>query len=220
MANLNNGNIDNMKVRKEQLEKLDDFVKELYDECKTLTKYSGTDFSDLEMLYLHIHEMIEEMLQVKTTQEFMEMMAKVHQAIAGVLIVISKDPSKSAQVKQDMQEVHPGFQAENIDDLVDQLHKTSVEKYGNQPQQPQADEEEAVENDPDEAVETLGLQDHVTKKSKGVRTSKYIKDKPQEGDDEEWEPRKRKTKRNEETPDGHGTPDEEDPMGDVYKEFN
>ena len=217
MANLNNGNIDNMKVRKEQLEKLDEFVKGLYDECQTLTKYSGTDFSDLEMLYLHIHEMIEEMLQVKTTQEFMEMMAKVHQAIAGVLIVISKDPSKSAQVKQDMQEAHPGFKAENIDDLVDQLHKTSVAKYGNQPQ-----EEEEVENDPNDAVDALGLQDHVTKKSRGVRTSKFIKDKPQEGDDEEWhvdDKPKRKKKRQQET-DGHGTPDEEDPMGDVYKEFN
>lgn len=218
MTNLNNGNVDNMKVRKEQLEKLDAFVKDLYDECQVLTKYSGTDFSDLEMLYLHIHEMIEEMLQVKTTKEFMEMMAKVHQAIAGVLIVISKDPSKAAQVKQDMQEVNPGFQAENIDDLVNQLHKTSVEKYGNQkPQQPQPEEEEEpVANDPDEAVDTLGLQDHVTKKSKGVRTSKFIKDKPGE---EEETPRKRRTQRKEETPDGSGIPDEEDPMGDIYEDF-
>lgn len=219
-GNHGQGNVDNMAVRKKQLEQLDAFVKGLYDDCKALTKYSGTDFSDLEMLYMHIHELIEEMLQVKTTDEFMDMMKQLHQAIAGVLIVVAGTPDVANQVKQDMQDSYQDFEASNLDDFVDNLQKTSMNKYGNKKQKrnwDKKDPEEEVENDPDDLVDTLDLKDHVTKDSRGVRRGNHINDNDSWEEDEKPKKRSRRERQS-----GLGKSDDngDDPMSDVYNEFN
>ncbi len=119
--------MDNMNIRKKHLEKLDQFVKTLYDETKVFSQYMN--IKDLEILYLHIHDLIQEMLQCKTTDEFMAMIEELHKSIAGVLIVVA--PSQASQVKQEMGETYEDFKAESFDDLINQIQKTATEKFGN-----------------------------------------------------------------------------------------
>lgn len=147
--------MDNMTIRKAQLEKLDAFVHTLYQETQTFKGY-GIDLKDLEILYLHIHELIEELLQCNTTDEFMAMIEQLHKAIAGVLIVAI--PQGAEQVMKDFADAHGGSGAMDLDKFVNNL------KGRNSSVKP--DEEDDVENDPDELVDILDLNDHVNKVDK------------------------------------------------------
>lgn len=158
-----------IKIRKEQLKKLDDFVHGLYTELQTFKTY-GIELKDIEALYLHIHDLIEELLSCNSTDEFMKKVEEFHKAVAGVLIIIS--PAKADAVKQEMKDSYQDFKADNFDDLLNNLQKTASQKYGSNAPQDQNDnpsdqeEEEEPDNDPDELVEQLGLKDHVKKKPK------------------------------------------------------
>lgn len=147
--------MDNMTIRKAQLEKLDAFVHTLYQETQTFKGY-GIDLKDLEILYLHIHELIEELLQCNTTDEFMAMIEQLHKAIAGVLIVAI--PQGAEQVMKDFADAHGGSGAMDLDKFVNNL------KGRNSSVKP--DEEDDVDNDPDELVDILDLSDHVNKVDK------------------------------------------------------
>lgn len=145
--------MDNMTIRKAQLEKLDNFVHTLYLETQTFKQY-GVDLKDLEILYLHIHELIEELLQCNTTDEFMAMIEQLHKAIAGVLIVAI--PKGAEQVMKDFADAHGGDGAMDLDKFVNNLKGRSSSI------KPDPDEEE-VDNDPDELVDMLDLNKHVNK---------------------------------------------------------
>jgi hypothetical protein len=179
--------MDNMAIRKAQLEKLDAFVKTLYDECQVFNKYMN--MKDLEMLYLHIHELIEEMLKCKNTDEFMAMIEDLHRAIAGILIIAV--PANAGQIMQDMQESYTDFKGKDFEEMLQNLQKTSVQKYGGKskvkdtPNQSLEDDYEEPNNDPEELIDMLDLQDHVKPK------------------------KKKETKLN----------IEEDPFEDIYKQF-
>lgn len=186
--------MDNITIRKAQLEQLDKFVKQLYDETQLVKKY-GVDLKDLEMLYLHIHELIEELLQCNTTDEFMAMIQQLHQAIAGVLIVIA--PASADQVKADMSESHTEFNDEEFEEFIANLQKTSASKFSNhQKQAKNRDKEEEVTNDPEELLDMMDLKDHVKPKSKKEKASTV-----------------KKSEENTETDDS------DDPFSDVYKGF-
>lgn len=143
--------MDNMTIRKAQLEKLDDFVHTLYQETQTFKQY-GVDLKDLEILYLHIHELIEELLQCNTTDEFMAMIEQLHKAIAGVLIVAI--PKGAEQVMKDFADAHGGDGAMDLDKFVNNLKGRSSSLKPDEPE---------VENDPDELVDILDLGKHVNK---------------------------------------------------------
>lgn len=196
--------MDNMKIRKAQLEKLDAFVHSLYLESQTFGQYMN--MKDLEMLYLHIHELIQEMLQCKNTDEFMAMIEDLHRAIAGVLIIAI--PANANQVKQDMEEAHDGFSGNTFDEMLQNLTKSSVQKFGGASKERSnsetvskesegTEEEEEVENDPDELIDMLDLGDVVKKTNDKLKKRKKQLE-------EELKPKK---------------DDDEDPMADLYDSF-
>lgn len=183
--------MDNMKIRKAQLEKLDDFVHKLYEETKVFGQYMN--MKDLEILYLHIHELIQEMLQCKNSDEFMAMIEDLHRAVAGILIVAV--PANAEQIKQDMEESHENFDNDAFAQMMDDIKNGSVQKNGgsakkrsssetvrkespeteakqkSQPTNSWDEDEEEVENDPDELIEMLELEDQV-KQSKAKKKKK------------------------------------------------
>lgn len=184
--------MDNMSIRKAQLDQLDKFVKQLYDETQMTKKY-GVDLPDLEMLYLHIHELIQELLQCQTSDEFMAMIQQLHEAIAGVLIVVA--PGNAAQVKEDLQNAHTKFSDEEFDDFIKNINKNYSKKTDGMPKSQKQPEEE-VENDPDELVDLMDLGDYVKPKDKKEKKPKA------EAEEEETD-----------------SDDGSDPFEDVYKNF-
>lgn len=201
--------MDNMTIRKAQLEKLDAFVKTLYDETQVFKGY-GIDLKDAEMLYMHIHELIQELLSCDTTEEFMDKVEQLHKAIAGVLIVMV--PADLAdQIKADMSGSYEEFNDEDFEEFIAGINK-NAKKH---PPRKKKDDEEDVENDPEELVDILDLKKHVKKKSERVKKEPkvdktdeevFFGETPDEDvNDEEW------TEINPEAP--------EDPMQDVWDNF-
>lgn len=167
------GGFNNEQVRKAQLEKLDQFVKTLYDECDVFSQYMKMD--DLQMLYMHIHELIQEMLQCKTTDEFMAMIQQFHQAVAGVLIVVA--PANANQVKQDMKESYTDFKADNFDDLLQKIHETSVKKFGKEGAEKAKEmeekmKEERTKEETEELLDTLELKDYADRAAQREQKNK------------------------------------------------
>jgi hypothetical protein len=218
--------VDNMQVRKAQLEKLDDFVHTLFKECETFETY-GMNMKDLKMLYQHIHELIQEMLQAKNTDEFLAMIEDFHRAVAGILIIAV--PADAGQIMQDMNETYEDFQGQDFDEMLKNLHKTSVQKHGKKskvnPKTPKQPEEDA-DNDPDELLRMMDLEEHAKRKGGGGTHKKRPTPEPQEeaSDDEEdvefggksvWDDMEDDNRNHEDTEIKFG----DDPYDDVYKNY-
>lgn len=199
--------MDNEQFRKDQLSKLDEFVKTLYDDAQVISKYSGQSVEDMEMFYMHIHEVIKEMLSCKTTDEFMAMIQQLHQAIAGVLIVIA--PANADQVKQDMKDAHTDFKADNFDDLINSIQETAVRKFGQEGAEKAKEMEEKMkegrsQEDTDELLKTLDL-DTIAKQQAEEREARR---KAREAK----RPRMEETPENEESSSAEG----HDPLADEW----
>lgn len=189
--------MDNMTIRKTQLEKLDVFVKTLYDETQTFKQY-GVDLKDVEMLYLHIHEMIQELLSCNTTDEFMAKIEELHKAIAGVLVVMVP-AAMAEQIKKDMGDSYEAFDDDAFEEFIAGINKNA--KASVKPKADADSEEEDPDNDPDELVDILDLKGHVKKKK-----TEPVKKKPKaDYEDDEMPP-------DEDT-------DKEDPLQDVFNNF-
>lgn len=180
--------MDNMNVRKTQLEKLDEFVHTLYKEVQVFKNY-GIDLPDLEILYLHIHDLIQEMLQAKTSQEFMQMMEELHKAIAGVLIIVA--PANANQVAQDMKHAHANF---DVDAFLNELQKKGPMKTKTNAPDDQDIEnsrsKEELEKDKEDLINTLDLQDVIkntkTKENMSKTSSDNELDKFEDPYDDLW----------------------------------
>ena len=172
--------MDNMTIRKAQLEKLDDFIHVLYQETQTFKGY-GIDMTDLEALYLHIHDLIQDLLSVNTTEEFMEKVAEFHKGIAGVLIIIGAgDPE---QIAEELKSAHDGLGDMDVQEFLKnmkvkekpQKDSTWSNQNDSKPQKPQQEEEEEVEESAEERrkksedlISQLDLEKHVKEERSGL----------------------------------------------------
>ena len=146
--------MDNMSIRRKHLEKLDEFVHKLYEETQTFKNY-GVDLPDLEITYLHIHELIQEMLQCKTSEEFMEMIAELSKGIAAVLIVAV--PQNAHQVANDLKGAHEAMSDMDVNEFLKNMQVK--EKSAPPPAPPKSKEER--EKDKDDLLDTLDLKKEV-----------------------------------------------------------
>ncbi len=176
--------MDNMTIRKAQLEKLDDFIHTLYQETQTFKGY-GIDMSDLEALYLHIHDLIQDLLSVNTTDEFMEKVAEFHKGIAGVLIIVGAgDPT---QIAEELKNAHEGLSDMDVaeflknmkvkekstpkDDSTGSNQKAPESKPEPQVEEEEIDEEEEEkrrQKESDELIDQLDLKQHVKEQRTGL----------------------------------------------------
>lgn len=173
--------MDNMTIRKAQLEKLDDFIHTLYQETQTFKGY-GIDMADLEALYLHIHDLIQDLLSVNTTEEFMEKVAEFHKGIAGVLIIVGAgDPE---QIAEELKNAHEGLGDMDVQEFLKNMKvkekskpktdSTESNQNDSKPQQPQAEVEEEEESEEErrkkseDLISQLDLEKHVKNEKSGL----------------------------------------------------
>ena len=165
--------MDNITIRKKQLEKLDEFIHGLYQETQTFKQY-GVELPDLEGLYLHIHDLIMDLLSVQSSDEFMKKIEEFHKGIAGILIIVGAgDPQDIAdQLKQS----HEGMSDIDVSEF---LKNMKVKEDGTKPSKPSAEPTQNVDEsaetseederrrkkDAEELVSQLGLEKHVSKQT-------------------------------------------------------
>lgn len=157
--------MDNMQIRKKQLERLDEFVHELYKETQMLKQY-GEDLPDLEGLYLHIHDVIQDLLSVPTTAEFMKKIEEFHKGIAGVIVIIGAgDPQ---QVAEELKKAQQGMSDVDVEDFLKNMKVKEKSNYKPQskpdPEPKPTKEQTAEERDAEkeELIDTLDLKEQVS----------------------------------------------------------
>lgn len=172
--------MDNMTIRKKQLERLDAFVHELYKETQMLKQY-GEDLPDLEGLYLHIHDIIQDLLSVQTTAEFMKKVEEFHKGIAGIVVIIGAgDPQ---QVAEELAKAQQGMSDVDVEDFLKNMkvkEKSTPVKPKEEPKAPEQTEEEREEEKKD-LVDTLDLNEQVSAaKPKERNWDKKVEEEPEE----------------------------------------
>lgn len=191
--------MDNMTIRKKQLERLDKFVHELFKETQMLQQY-GEDLSDLEGLYMHIHDIIQDLLSVPTTAEFMKKVEEFHKGIAGIVVIIGAgDPH---QVAEELKKAQSGMSDVDVEEFL----KNMKVKEKSTPVKPQPKaEEETVEQSEEEReaekkdlVETLDLNEQVSSAK----------------------PKQRDWSKNAESDEKVPEASEQDPLDDLWKTWN
>lgn len=155
--------MDNMSVRRAHLEKLDEFVHKLYQETQTFKQY-GLNLEDLEVLYLHIHEVIEDLLACDTTDEFMAKMAELSKGIAGVLIIAM--PGSAQQIVDQLKGAHEAMSDVDVDDF---LKNMKVKEKSAPPPDTKPQSEEEREKDKEDLIDTLGLEKQVKESKPGKK---------------------------------------------------
>lgn len=130
--------MDDITVRRKHLEKLDAFVHSLYLETQTFKQY-GMDLPDLEVLYLHIHDLITDMLSVTSSTDFMKKMEELHKGIVGIMIVVGA--GNPEQIVKEMSEAHEGMSDMTVEDFLNNM------KVKEKPEKPK---QEDIEEDTDE----------------------------------------------------------------------
>lgn len=203
--------MDNMQIRKKQLERLDGFVHDLYKETQMLKQY-GEDLSDLEGLYLHIHDIIQDLLSVPTTAEFMKKVEEFHKGIAGIVVIIGAgDPQ---QVADELKKAQSGMSDMDVEEFLKGMkvkEKSNYKKPDEEPAKEPVKEqtEEEREEEKKDLVDTLDLNDQVA----------TAKPKPRNWDKatgEDAEPKAESVA----SPEPETTVEQDDPLSKLWDEWN
>lgn len=206
--------MDNMQIRKKQLERLDAFVHELYKETQMFKQY-GEDLPDLEGLYLHIHDIISDLLSVQTSQEFFKKVEEFHKGIAGIVVIIGAgDPQ---QVAEELQKAQSGMSDIDVEDFLKNMQvkeKSAPVKPKEQAPAPEMTEEDR-EAEKKKLVDTLDLNEQVSTAKPKERNW----DKSNEEDNEEPAPTKPSVDEEDDIEPAPTTPADTDPLDRLWSQW-